>query len=269
MNGFAHWDPKISKADLTNLELLALEVCKEHGVRKTQKCLEHLLALTEYYRNNLKTANTQISSDTEWHLKTISTSSAQLSESLKKLRESEHIFFPDFIQNELANLTLLLETLKSNSNKILQSKAYNKKINQRVTRNFIVTCLEFDIPIRWSKEYSNCSKTSSSYLLGAIFAVGGMTDPKGESAIKSANYYLGSERSGFTCNSEGLLVHVSFQGLRLMHHPFISETIQSVTIGGMPPSLKRIPTTDCYAHEIGLKHELVLALLQKQNHSKK
>lgn len=264
MNQLAHTQSDLTEAELTKLKLLVLEVCKKYQVRKTQDCMKRFLALAKYYRDSLKTAESEICNDGHWHLQSIIASSAQLAESLKAIREQEHISFPGFIKEEISNLPLLLETINSHSNKLLQSKAYNKKIYQRITRSFIVICLEFGIPIRWSKELSSCSETSSSYLLGAIFAAGGMQDNGDDKTIKRANYYLGEERSGFTCDSEGIIVQISFAGLRIMPNPLISELINSALAGSPPPSIKRIPKVACQDHEIGLRREFVLSLMQRQ-----
>ncbi len=264
MSHFQYDHSNVSNPDITKLENLILEVCKKYKVNETQECWERFLGLTRYYRNDFSTTHSEISSDTEWHLKSIRTSAAQLRDSLKSIRNEEKVRFPDFIQKELLMLPLLLGTIESCVNQSLNNQAHSTRIKREITRKFMVICLEFGIPLRRSNDYLNCSKTSSSYVLGAIFEAIGMETDGDETTIKSANYYLGEERTGFICDSAGITVLVSFKGLKLIPETFVPEFFELLRTREMSSLINRIPKSDCNASDIGLKHKLVLDLLKKQ-----
>ena len=99
----------------------------------------------------------------------------------------------------------------------------------------------------------NSTNEPSAYLLGAIYAAGGMKADAETTPAHRANHYLGRFSKGFTVDIDGVVVRVLLKKTVIEPNLYMSQIMKAVSEGReLTLSTSSILTASCQGYELGL-----------------
>jgi hypothetical protein len=236
------------KVDESHLRSLVDKICARHEVSQQIEFSNKFLSLAKKHHQAI---DRLIRSGLPPDLGEVQKHAKKLSVSLRNLNAESRQLLPDLFTDEFPTLSLTCDALASLISKMFESDSEIKAIKELTTKRFVKLCLDFSIPITWSKEI-DCCPNASAYVLAAVFSA-----EKGDLAaeVSSANYYIGKLSKGFLCKIDGLVARINFDQVTLEPDPFVFEMVSSVLEGRPPPLRTKANTIDrasVHEHDLSL-----------------
>ena len=236
------------KVDESHLRSLADEICVRHEVSQQIEFSNKFLSLAKKHRQAI---DRLIRSGLPPDLGEVKKHAKKLSVSLRNLNAESRQLLPDLFTDEFPELSLTCDALASLISKMFESDNEIKAIKELTTKRFVKLCLDFSIPITWSKEI-DCCPNASAHLLAAVFSAE-KCDLADE--VSSANYYISKLSKGFLCKIDGWVARINFDQVTLEPDPFVSEMVSSF-LEGRPPLLRTKANTigqaSVHEHDLSL-----------------
>ena len=250
--------PDIPNSDaVAELRTRAEATCDRYGVQRREQCVNAFLRLAESFRWRTMPPP-EIEEGTLEQLKRLRDAASRLSKALRSLDEESAALLPEFLRKDLPTHKLFCESLHSVSRQLSAPGASREhEVKELIAKQFIVTCQQFRIPIKWSKEFEyhsvNSKNEPSAYLLGAIYAAGGMKTDAETTPAHRANHYLGRFSKGFTVAIDGVVVRVLLKKTVIEPNLYMSQIMKAVSEGREPTlPTSSILTASCQGYELGL-----------------
>ena len=155
--------PDIPNSDaVAELRTRAEATCDRYGVQRREQCVNAFLRLAESFRWRTMPPP-EIEEGTLEQLKRLRDAASRLSKALRSLDEESAVLLPEFLRKDLPTHKLFCESLHSVSRQLSAPGASTEhEAKELIAKQFIVTCQQFRIPIKWSKEFEYHSVNSKN-----------------------------------------------------------------------------------------------------------
>ena len=223
------------QSQITPLQAAIDEICARYEISHRQEFTNKLFCLTDLHQGKInKLTRGQLYPG----LEEVQKNARKLALSLQKLDAKSIKFLPDIVTDTLPSLLHNCDLLESVIAKSFKTSSIVKDIKGLTTKRFVKLCVDYDVPITWSK--SSCEFSLSARLLAAVFSADGKTNTNEE---PSANYHIGKLCKGFVCEIDRFDARIYFDRVEFEPSPFVNAIIGWALDGGERPSVKDFPAS--------------------------
>ena len=233
------------QSQITPLQAAIDEICARYEISHLQEFTNKLFYLTDLHHGEInKLTRRRLYPD----LEEVQKHARRLALSLQNLDAKSIEFLPDIVTDTFPSLLPNCDLLESVIAKLLKTGSTVNDIKGLTTKRFVKLCVDYDVPITWSK--SSCKLSLSARLLAAVFSADGKTNTNEE---PSANHHIGKLCKGFVCEIDRFDARIYLDRVEFEPSPFVNEMIRWALEGGECPSANDFPAhVSVHEHELSL-----------------